>query len=554
MGYDCTLHVVDEDVIRTKFVPRLLDESNEFAPFDTRDDANELWATVRESLAQIESGSEAPHRAAVTISQLAVAFSAAELPYHYERGFCLSMWDSHQEEAVTALFPKKHRGNPETLFAALISRHPALKGEFPTDIESNFCTGVYIPANKVPQALKWVTRKVNSFAKPDRRLFRGLLLVLKEAARQGKAYWEGTDLPVPMATMHPPESERIPGLEDWKNPDDVYMDFLVQDGPTLVFAHGIGFPRDCRTVHIDLSHWPPKTTVVWNEYAVSAARSLSGRWVTASMTKDQEYMYRARVRTSVEEEPTLLLPPEERENGLSWASFIGDRVIAVLRAMMEYPNASRGDYSVERLIPSYPLLEEDGRLVPIAELSPSPERFPNIGSITLRDGSNVFIWDYVGYEFRNGEFTPSFSVPGRWSVFDNCALVTRGLDGFYFFHEEEGLFSVRRGEAAVRHLPKLNNVRGISPGPGNSVLVREFGERSDLGKLYFPDEQTYVRIEPDVFPDEDPFDIRSLHYIKECDRLIAATPYRLWSRPIEYVLSLPRYNAATGRIRRSKPS
>src|SRR4051812_37707363 len=104
MGFDCTLHVVDEDAIRDRFVPCLLNQSVEDCPFESRDDAEELWAQLRESIAQLEQGAESPCRTANLISQLAITYAAAELPYHYERGFCLSIWDD-QEEAVTGTFP-----------------------------------------------------------------------------------------------------------------------------------------------------------------------------------------------------------------------------------------------------------------------------------------------------------------------------------------------------------------------------------------------------------------------------------------------------------------
>ena len=457
------------------------------------------------------------------------------------------MWDSHQEEAVTATLPKKFWGNPEPLFAAVVQRFPMLKGRFPTEIEENFCTGIYIPADIVPAALKWVERKVNSFAKPDRRLFRGLILVLKEAVRLGKAYWEGTDLPVPMMTMHPPENERTPGLEEWVNPDDIYMKFLYQDGPTLVFTHS----WDRRTVHINLREWPPRTTTVWNECALSTCKSVDGRWLTVSAIMGA--MYRARVRDSVDSEPSVLMQMKERKYGLAWAGFIDNRVIAVLASDEEFPNWDQGDHT-GTLIPAYPLLEQNGRLAPVDELSPSPEKFPNMGVVTLRDGTSVFLWDTAGYEFLNGRFVKTFDVPGRWSSHDHCPLVEYESDGFFCFNvyeEHQGaLYSVRRGEPAVLHLPKVTRIRGISKGPGGSILVHELGERGDLGKLYFPGDGTYIRIEPGLFADEDPSDIRSLHYVVECERLIAATPARLWAVPIGKVLSLARYNATTGRKQR----
>lgn len=138
MGYDCTLHVVDERLIRERFVPRLLGRSDEPARFDERPDAADLWAQVRGAL----GGSDA--RAANYACRLAIAFCAAELPYHSERGFCLSLWPDI-EDHLAAKVPKKWRGDPEVLFADLVAAYPALAGKFPEEIESNDCPGLFIP-------------------------------------------------------------------------------------------------------------------------------------------------------------------------------------------------------------------------------------------------------------------------------------------------------------------------------------------------------------------------------------------------------------------------
>ena len=100
--------------------------------------------------------------------------------------------------------PKKLVGDAEPLFADVIAARLDLKGKFPGDMTGNFSTGLYIAAENVPDLLAFVEKKVKRYPKPDRRLFRGLILVLKHAAEHGLAYWEGAELPVPMATMRPP--------------------------------------------------------------------------------------------------------------------------------------------------------------------------------------------------------------------------------------------------------------------------------------------------------------------------------------------------------------
>jgi hypothetical protein len=174
------------------------------------------------------------------------------------------------------------------------------------------------------------------------------------------------------------------------------------------------------------------------------------------------------------------------------------------------------------------------------------------GAAHLNDGTDVFLWMGIGYELREGRFQPAFDL-GASRLCGEFTL-PRGPDGFFHAGEySKALWSSRRGEAPTRHLPKVEaNIQWMSPGPQGSVLLKfGYSKRDGLGVLYFPEEEVYLRLEDELFPDEDPDDIRSLHWAGQCGRLIAVTPARLWAISIETVLALPRYNATTGRKLRS---
>ncbi len=85
MGFDCTLHVIDEDLIRNEFVPRLLCKKECTSPFDSRQDSKEMWKRVRESLNKrpVDDESCSAKTTAHMVSQLAVVYCASVLPYHY---------------------------------------------------------------------------------------------------------------------------------------------------------------------------------------------------------------------------------------------------------------------------------------------------------------------------------------------------------------------------------------------------------------------------------------------------------------------------------------
>ncbi len=539
MGYDCTLHVVDEKAIRERFVPKLLGRSKAHSPFDERDDAGDLWEEVRTALSKGidgEGDSIGPDDQASLVTQLAVVYAAAEHPSHYERGVCLSLWEE-LPDGLAAKVPKKHLGDPEDLFTEVIAEYPDLKGAFPQGIRSNWCTGFYVPSEKVPELLKWVERRVKRYPKPDQRLFRGLLLILKHAADNGLAYWEGTDLPVADAIPVAPATPRRTDLEDIEAPENIHLDYIGGDGHLLAFSHSIGFPQDCRTAIMDFSTWPPTHTII-PEYALSADRSPDGQWVTVSMTSEQAYVYQARVGP-IPGERKLLVPADKSIEKVRHAGFVGDRVVAVT-------SKEGWDPADKEYVPPVPLIDEGGRLVRIEGLPAKPERPDAYGFGRLGDGTGIFFWNGDGYELRGDTFERTFPIEANTFASEFLTIPLES-DGF-FYTSSRGLYSVFRGLERARHLKHLDNIMYISPGPEGSILLKEGdNKRGDLGKLYFPEENTYICITPELFEDEDPDNIRTLHWIESCGRLVAATTARFWAVPIESVLSLPRHDARTGK-------
>jgi hypothetical protein len=148
MGYDCTLHLIDEKAIREEFVPRLLGKSRKKTALDrVVDNADELWSSVRTAL----DGNDADEAASL-ICQLAIKFSACSLPHQFERGFALSLWEGLDDETAVK-YPHKFAFSPEPLFADVVKEYPKLHGHFPTWFTSNYSTGVFIPSKEVSAVL-----------------------------------------------------------------------------------------------------------------------------------------------------------------------------------------------------------------------------------------------------------------------------------------------------------------------------------------------------------------------------------------------------------------
>ena len=544
MGYDCTLHVVDARMIREKFVPRLLGTSNDRCAFDERDDAEEIWSQVKGALADPIKA----QTAGSYVCQLAIAYCAAEgLPYQYERGFCLSLWHD-QADGLDAKIPKKLIGDASPLFDEVTALYPHLKGKYPREIESNFCPGIYVVAENVPELLAWVEKKVKRYPKPDRRQFYGLLLVLKHAAEKGLAYWEGTDLPVSMEQVEP--THRTGDAEELKFADSTgdeagWIDDL------LVLSRGPG--DDSWTRFVDLSTWPPNIREVPG-YTLDVARSPIGRLLSFSAENNEQYRYRARVRPKewTDEPVVLQLDGPSNQLGVKAGGFIGERVVAFRTVQKNLR------------LTGTPLIELDGRLEVLEGDHPivEDEKIGDIndrcssGIAQLNDGSTVVIWKDQGYELRNGRLEvtfPKFAYLVRSSV----RTVPWGQDGFFYIGRAEerkrSLFYARRGQPIGEPvLPIAIDTMYISPGlPGTVLITQGMNKRGDKGALYFIEENTYIPIPPELFPDEDPREIHNLYWAQRASKLIATTFYRMWALPIENVLSLPRYNAATGRKMKS---
>jgi hypothetical protein len=359
--------------------------------------------------------------------------------------------------------------------------------------------------------------------------------------------------------MMPPEGERRTDVEEYLPQDAPDMDWRGEGGPVLVLR-GVS---DTSTVYAQCDTWPPSMELV-AERVIHAARSRGRRWLSVSVTPEEMAAdgptpNRVRVADSPTGPRTVLLPPDEREDGVHWADFVGERVVAVLRHQTLPPDH-------KRYLPHVPLIEHDGGLQPIEELPEPPDlraasySDPRAiyGAAHLRDGADVLIWNGDGHELREGRFEVTFPVAADMS---GRPTVPWGTDGFLYLHYElvdpgtytQTLMSVRRGQPPVRHLPKHDLVMRISPGPENGVLMRlGYNNKGDIGLVYFADEQVYIRLQDDLFPDEDPDSIRAFHWAAGCGRLVALTDKRFWAVPIETVLALPRVNARTGRQVRAK--
>ncbi|WP_232662759.1 hypothetical protein [Pseudonocardia sp. TRM90224] len=554
MGYDCTLHLVDEKAIRETFVPRLLGTSDDETALDrVHPGAAEVWAQTRSLL---RTGD--PHEAAGAISVAAVMFSASMLPYRYERGLALSLAMRPGD-----VFPDDcpHWGaySPDDLFDELIAARPELRGRFPVAFNGNYSAGLFVPAAEVPGVLAWVEAQVASMSKGRQRDHRGMLAVLRAAVDRDLAYWEATDLAVPAAGEFPGDpalmwasylgTDSMPATEVETapmSPITSVLDDVV--GDDFRMSHSDGTPR----VELwDLSVWPPRCVLARDEFWVAAARDRprdgNGRWLAFSTT-DTRARPRAFTPILVEgsDDPPTVLPakgPDGADLDAHECYFLGGRPVVlheVKTHLLRFGGMEVGDP-----LPGPLWLGPSGEWEPIPGIEPAAvvksilgdAESPQTGSVRLADGSDVLIWDGDGYELNPAGTgcTKTFAMGARRTY--DWTSAPAGDDGF-FYRAGAGLYEMHRGGVPRRHVEAWTNVLGVRPGPANGLLLR-FGnlDSGDVGALYFPGDGTFIPFPPEMFDDQDSYNF--IYWNVRDDRIVAGR-YGYVAVRVADVLARPR--------------
>lgn len=524
MGFDCTLHVVDEAALAGPFTDALLAGR----PPDEDSDP-ELWQEAIAGLTQAP-----PEQAARAICELALRYSARSLPYHSERGFALSRWGGLPEE-LRAEFPAHLTRSPETVFRRLVQRHRRLRGQFPTAIRGNYETGLFIPAAKIPAALRWLRARRKSLPPQETGFFHGLFLVLEYCSRTGLAYWEASDLPLPQATLSAPGAEQRRAERSWLWPPHLGTFQLVAcAGHRCVISHGPN--EEAQTCLVDFSQWPPGWECLAG-YARAGASSPDGRLVIVR-TEPDAYSYwpeadpfwPGRRQRWTAEAPELI-----PRLGCDAADFLAGQIVA--RPAFD---------SSHRTVRRVPLFARGEWLVGESALPPALDRAEAFGGEWARfgvartgDGSEVLIWRDKGYELTEGTWRATFAVGGP-SDADDWSSLPAGPDGFYYLDQRE-LYHLRRGGERERHLPSLGNIRHLRPGPAGSLLLPEGDSPlGDWGKLYFPASREWVRLRPALVPEVAPAELVDLAWVEAPRRLLILTPHEVWFVPGEEVALIAR--------------
>jgi hypothetical protein len=551
MGYDCTFHLIDEQAIRNEFVPKLLGRSQQQTALDkVHENAAQLWTTVRTALDKgVNSEGEEMDDEGIAslVCQLACIYSACTLPHHYERGLAFSLWP---DEEFGAAFPPHFVHSPEPLFSEVVRQYPRLKGKFPEWFTGNYSTGVYIPDDKVSAVRKWLETSLQELPKGERRMYLGLLAMLREAEEKKLAFWEATDLAIPIVGQVPGDPRLMTAdyLRNTPGGAEPAEKVKLPVRSNRIGGHGdihvLSTYAPDTTVIVDFSSWPLQLHVRPQEFAWSADHDRDNRWLLVSRAGPENLKapVRGRLLTDLRAEPDLVVKVEDNgaEVKVNDGFLVAGRIVLI-------PDPS--SYKPETKLTAW--IQDGKSMRPAPGLPPHQVRKSKFGNdwivrgvARLADGADVLVWDGEGYEWDGHRFQQTFPL-GLTDPYDRLSAVPAGEDGFFFISARK-FYEVHRGEKPVRHGPMWENIMAALPGPAAGLLIKEGGNPDDdIGKLYFPADKTFIHIAKELLGDQDLYDF--LCWSKGANRIIASDGASLYAVPVETILALPRYHADTGK-------
>jgi len=483
VGFDCTLHVVDEASL-ARFVERFLGRTSEKAPFDGAfPDAEALVQKTKEILAGPD-----PARAGRTLGELAMLFVSSETPHAYSRGFSLSLWDEH---SMGAPVPALGLGSVEELLGPIIDAHPALRNRMPSAFESNYSVGPFVRARDVPGVLAYVEKTLAAMVPGDRRPYQVLARVLRAAAARGMAYWEATDLGVAQAHEEWLDTERPAGGPLAIAPRAISLNRpTAQSGDRYVTYNGFD------TYILDVSSFPPTSRVIPGFRTIASGFT---PWGTVLLRAATDPKVRPSVFSLYEVGPSDEAP---RPLGITLPWDLGfalpHRDVVILfpgrRVLHKQPDAR-------------PLALRNGRVTPV-NLPPAKGKKKPLGlelacdAAPFGDGSMLIVWDGSPYRLDGAAITPlgGGELETRSPEVQNAVAVSNDAIVGMFGQTPVRISRDGRRESILPGIGALALVRG----PDDALILQQPDNvEGDALKIWWPRTREMTCIQTDVFATDD---------------------------------------------------
>lgn len=483
MGWDCTLHVVD-DTSLARFAARFLHGLHRDTAFDQQYDAADMIAKVKRLIASdVDTGARA-------LGELALLYASTQTPHVFCRDFSLSLWN---DEAMNAALPSAWLGSVETLLPDIVAAYPSIAGRVPKAFDQNFCVGPYVAARHVPALLAHVEEVLGAMAPADRARYQALCDVLRVAASRGLAYWEGTDIDVAQAN------------EDWLLPTRSRSLRIVPSPLTSPLAKLLAISETQALVgehfvlhDIDISSFPPKVTTHADMQVTAAAFTPWDTQFVRMATDRTQRPFKFSYYELPDRTPLTIEPPFTV--GLVRSSV--DSLLLLPQAAAREGNSAcpvvmRHDHSLE-LLPLPEPVEAQRSADPREPLSaPEPNEVQRVGcdAMTFGDGTSLIVWDGKGYCWAGAGF-PVLVDSALEAAAISCAVtlsdgsIVAAFAGTLLRIDLDG----RRHEA----LP-IENVTALALAADDAIVISEGDNpEGDSLKLWWPKTREITHVHPDI--------------------------------------------------------
>ncbi|HEY4056581.1 MAG TPA: hypothetical protein VGM39_08225 [Kofleriaceae bacterium] len=514
MGYDCTLHLVDEASF-PRFVARFLRGVRDTPNFDAAFDVDELITKVQALM------TSEPPRGAKALGELALLFVSSETPHVYSRGFSLSLWD---EETMGDEAPYSLMTTVEQHLRDVIAAYPACAGHVPDMFTENYMVGPFVPATHVPELLAYLNTTLDAMVPGDRKYYLPLRNLLRVAVERGLAYWEGTDIGVTQTheewlALPPPA-----GVTLAPSPFTGYVNLRGVSGSRMFMFESWRFHE------VDTSTWPPTTQTREDAQVTIAAPT---PWNSLLL----------RIATDRNVRPYKFVNIDEPSGRSIDVGYEPSEAQPTRDAVIVFPYKYMPRDKRKGL---RPMVVRQDSITPL-DVPDSTNENLDCYAQSFGDGTALVIWDARPYRWDGKTMTP---LPGTLEAPEGPQAIVTMPDGSI-----AGCFGrrvIRIEPDGTQHvLAPITNAMAIALGPDETLVVTEGDHpESDVMKVLWTRTQEITHLEGELLGlEESP---RLSYYDAPRAQLVVLAPTQWHALAWSHIAALPRVSRSDFTARREQ--
>jgi hypothetical protein len=494
LGFDCTLHVIDETSI-TSFEKVFLEPevSAMDAPFFKKfKNGVPLFDRVKKEIAAD------PSEGARLLMQLCLMWCSAETPHLPSRNFALSYW--FEPNVAGQLQFSSFTDSLEPLLPGIVSRYPQLSGKLFPFFDGNYSTGYFVPAANVPNLRKAVVEFENDLPDDLKETMDPLVCILQVAEKKKMAYWEATDLSVARANdswlKKTASKSSLSVRTIVKLPVGVLADLIDVSGKSVFISDA----RPDIFCMVDCSSDTPVLRTI-SDFFMRTGFTDGDRIIgIGRYGHDQPYrVYELRIKPSLGEPKVL----HEFSFELSDIRRAGDETILVPRPLEELPRWLGG--SPEEIL----------------DLPRNDEwNLKGFEIASFGDGTFLLGWNKRGYHLKGRTITPLLD---SFEPVLNKSETVSTEPGCLYTLSDWTLVRITAAGDLTAVFPGIDNVQQLVKGPeGTLLLYQGDNPEGDKIKVVWPGLEITGITKKDLG-----FDINWLAWSPELNAILAFTGFSL---------------------------